>query len=281
MGKGLNDFKKKKEFLLCIDSDGCALNTMEVKHQRCLGPCTVHVWELEEYRDAILKLWREHSLYGKYRGWNRYQGLAKILQEVQENYCRIEDLDSLMKWAFSSDELSEEGLKAEIQRTQSPILKKVLIWSDLVKGSMRMLAEEKMPPFEGFAEALKDASRYADVVIVSAAREDELKKEWKHYDLMKYVDVVLGQESGNKAELLMELQKLGYEKEKILMTGDAPVDEEAAKEAEVLFYPIMVHREKESWQEFQRTAMPKFFEFRYEGAYQNEKRRQFYSNLLR
>lgn len=281
MTETLQTFERKKDFLLCIDSDGCALNTMEIKHQRCLGPCTVHVWGLEEYRDEILKLWREHSLYGKYRGMNRYQGLEKILQEVQHNFIWINDLESLTKWAFSSDDLSEAGLKAEIARTNSPMLKKVLVWSDLVKGSIKMLSDEKMPPFEGVADALKEASGFADIVVVSAAREDELKKEWKHYGMTQYVDLLLGQESGSKEDILRHMLEFGYQNEEVLMTGDAPADEQAADAAEVLFYPILVRREKESWREFRQIVLPKFIELRYEGAYQNEKKRQFHSNLLK
>ena len=30
---GYFDFVKQSEFILCIDSDGCAMDTMEVKHR--------------------------------------------------------------------------------------------------------------------------------------------------------------------------------------------------------------------------------------------------------
>ena len=41
----LNDFKRQKDFLVCVDSDGCA---MDIKHFNCFGPCMVEEWGLEE-----------------------------------------------------------------------------------------------------------------------------------------------------------------------------------------------------------------------------------------
>ena len=40
------DFEKSRDFLICIDSDGCAMDTMDVKHMRCFAPCLVHEWDL-------------------------------------------------------------------------------------------------------------------------------------------------------------------------------------------------------------------------------------------
>lgn len=42
MGTAVKDpyegFAKTKDFLICIDSDGCAMDTMDIKHFRCFGP---------------------------------------------------------------------------------------------------------------------------------------------------------------------------------------------------------------------------------------------------
>ena len=43
----LDDFKKDKRFAVCVDSDGCAMDTMNIKHFRCFGPCMVEEWRLE------------------------------------------------------------------------------------------------------------------------------------------------------------------------------------------------------------------------------------------
>ena len=49
--KSLNEFVKKNQYLICVDSDGCAMDTMDVKHIRCFGPCMVKEWGLEEWQE--------------------------------------------------------------------------------------------------------------------------------------------------------------------------------------------------------------------------------------
>ena len=54
MSNFLDNFIKKKDFLICIDSDGCAIDTMDIKHIKCFGPCMVTEWNLErEWKDDI------------------------------------------------------------------------------------------------------------------------------------------------------------------------------------------------------------------------------------
>ena len=31
-------FEKKRDYLICVDSDGCAMDTMNCKHIHCFGP---------------------------------------------------------------------------------------------------------------------------------------------------------------------------------------------------------------------------------------------------
>ena len=37
MSVNLENFEKKKEYLICVDSDGCAMDTMDIKHIRFLN----------------------------------------------------------------------------------------------------------------------------------------------------------------------------------------------------------------------------------------------------
>ena len=41
------EFKKTNDFLVGIDSDGCAFDTMELKHKECFIPCIIHHWGLK------------------------------------------------------------------------------------------------------------------------------------------------------------------------------------------------------------------------------------------
>ena len=42
-------FKKSRDYLICVDSDGCAMDTMNIKHIRCFGPCLVEEWGLQNW----------------------------------------------------------------------------------------------------------------------------------------------------------------------------------------------------------------------------------------
>ena len=44
-------FEKKHEYLVCVDSDGCVMDTMNCKHFHCFGPCMVDQWGLQEWRE--------------------------------------------------------------------------------------------------------------------------------------------------------------------------------------------------------------------------------------
>ena len=43
----LDRFEKNSEFLVGIDSDGCAFDTMEIKHKECFIPATVRFFGLQ------------------------------------------------------------------------------------------------------------------------------------------------------------------------------------------------------------------------------------------
>ena len=46
-----------KKYLICVDSDGTAMDTMTIKHQRCFGPLIIPTWKLENYqKDLELKI---------------------------------------------------------------------------------------------------------------------------------------------------------------------------------------------------------------------------------
>lgn len=274
-------YRRRHDYLICRDSDGCAMNTMEIKHRKSLAPCMVYEWDLGEYRDAIMRRWREISLYSMDRGINRFEALAKILVDVNENYKRVEDLDSLLNWVKTSKELSTDSLRREVERTGSPALKKALEWSELVNGSLKMISEKNKKPFEGVREALEAAEQFADIVIVTAASRTEIVEEWGYYDLLKHVGLVLTQETGSKEYCIGKLLEYGYQKDHAMMVGDSPIDQRAAKAEEVFFYPIMVWKEKESWEEFRNHALDKFREGTFAGEYQAEVEKEFVQNLTR
>ncbi|MCM1143306.1 MAG: HAD family hydrolase [Blautia sp.] len=272
-------YTKRSDYLVCVDSDGCAMDTMDIKHIRCFGPCMVAEWGLEEWRDAILERWNEINLYTMTRGINRFKGLVKALREIEEKYCEIEELNVLEKWVNETPELSNAALEREISQNDNICLRKALAWSNAVNQSIDRLPEEDKRPFPGVLEALKRAYRDADIAIVSSANLSAVLDEWDFYGLLEYTDVVLAQDSGSKAFCIGELMKRGYAPDHVLMCGDAPGDLDAAERNGVYYYPILVRHEAQSWEEFVEKGINHFLDGTYDKGYQQEKKEQFLRNL--
>lgn len=272
-------FNKTKDYLICVDSDGCAMDTMDIKHIRCFGPCMVDEWDLGEWKDSILSRWNEINLYTLTRGINRFKGLSLALQEIDKQYIKIEDLETLVEWVENSDELSNDALERTIAESESVSLRKALSWSIAVNENIKLLPESDIKPFDLVLDALRYAHEKADIAIVSSANLGAVIEEWEKHGLLNHVDVVLAQDSGSKAYCISELLKKGYEKENVLMCGDAPGDLQSAKSNEVNYYPILVKKEKESWQEFIDVAVDRLLNNSYAGVYQDLKISEFYKNL--
>ncbi len=280
MGNELKDYLKQKDYLICVDSDGCAIDSMDIKHIRCFGPCMVDEWNLEEWKDEILARWNDINLYTLTRGINRFKGLSMALQEINEKYVKIEDLETLVHWVETTNELSNNSLQKEIYRKPESIsLNKALSWSNAVNTSIKALPEEEILPFGKVFEALEFAHVRADVAIVSSANLGAVLAEWERHKLLPHTDVVLAQNAGTKAYCIGELLKRGYERNRVLMCGDSLGDLEAAQQNGVLFYPILVKKEKESWEEFIDKGFNKLIDGTYQGLYQEEKINTFMNNL--
>ena len=276
----IKDFIKKHEYLVCVDSDGCAMDTMDIKHFRCFGPRMVDEWELSEWCEEILARWNEINLYTMTRGINRFKGLAGALSEISQKYREIEDVTTLVDWAENSPELSNSALEREIEKNpESVSLKKALRWSQAVNRSITELPEEEIKPFALAKEALCRAHEVADVAIVSSANLGAVMEEWTKHGLLAHTDIVMAQNSGSKAACIKALLEKGYDKNGVLMCGDAPGDLAAAEKCGVYFFPILVKRERESWGEFMDTALSRLIDGSYGDAYAEQKKNEFIENL--
>lgn len=279
MSNILDNFNKQKDFLICIDSDGCAIDTMDIKHIKCFGPCMVTEWNLEEWKEPILERWNEVNLYTLTRGINRFKGLAVALIEINEKYITIEGLDEFVRWTEETKELSNESLEVEIEKTKNICLKKALEWSKSVNKSIDLLSDDEKCPFEGVKEAIILAKKVADIAIVSSANEKAVLDEWNKHGLLENVDIVLTQNIGSKSYCINKLIAKGYSRNNVLMVGDALGDLKAAEENEALYYPIMVRKEKESWIRFSKEALERFTSNSYYGEYQEKVIAEFKENL--
>jgi len=277
-----DSFEKKHAYLVCVDSDGCAMDTMNCKHFHCFGPCMVTEWGLEEWRDAILDRWNVINLFSMTRGINRFKGLAMALGEIDKQYKPIPGIAALQHWADTAPALSNDGvIKAAAEATDPEaraIFEKALSWSRAVNASIVDLPEELKVPYRGAKEGLAAAHAFADVAMVSSANRDAVEEEWGKFGLLAYTDIVLAQDVGSKAHCIGEMLKFGYDPKKVLMVGDAPGDCDAAEKNGVWYYPILVNHEKESWDEAAAVAFGKLQSGTY-AEYGAQKKAEFLRNL--
>ena len=275
-------FTKKHEYLVCVDSDGCAMDTMDCKHFHCFGPCMVTEWGLEEWKDAILERWNVINLFSMTRGINRFKGLAMALNEINSQYKPIPGIEALLHWADTAPALSNDGVaKAAAEATDADaklVLTKALNWSKAVNAAIVELDESLKIPYIGAKEGLAAAHRFADVAMVSSANRDAVEEEWGKFGLLEHTDIVLAQDVGSKAACIKEMLKFGYDVDKVVMIGDAPGDCDAAEKNGVHYYPILVNHEKESWDEAIAVAFEKLQEGSY-ASYEVQKKQEFLRNL--
>lgn len=270
-------FQKKKDYLICVDSDGCAMDTMDIKHIRCFGPCMVEEWHLKQWKEDILFRWNQINLYTMTRGINRFKGLAMALKEINDTKTSIDGIEDLIQWTTKALELSNRSVEEAWKQTGKDIFAKALSWSKSVNEAINNLDNEDKKPFVGVAAGLAFAQTYGDVAVVSSANKDAVEEEWNRYGLLEHVDILLCQDAGSKAHCIEELLKKGYDKDHVIMVGDAPGDLEAAKKNGVYFYPILVRKEADSWNGIQ-TAIEALFRGNYE-AVQKEAELKFIENL--
>ena len=277
-----DSFERKHDYLVCVDSDGCVMDTMNCKHFHCFGPCMVTEWGLEEWKDEILDRWNVINLFSMTRGINRFKGLAMALGEIHEKYKPIVGIEALQHWADTAPALSNDAVAKAIADAKTPeaklIFEKALSWSKAVNASIVKLPEELKVPYNGAKEGLAAAHSFADVAMVSSANRDAVEEEWGKFGLLEHTDIVLAQDIGSKAACIAEMLKFGYAPQKVVMIGDAPGDCDAAEKNGVWYYPILVNHEKESWDEAIRVAFGKLQEDAY-ADYGAQKKEDFLRNL--
>lgn len=273
----INEFKKRKDLLLCVDSDGCVMDTMNAKHRRCFGPLLVKEWGLWEHENEVLSLWNNVNLYTKTRGVNRFKGLAITLKTVNSRYRPIDGIGNLIHWTESA-ELSESSLMREIETNPEVLIfRKALSWSMAANRASEELTCGETGAFVGAREALEHAKKYADIAVVSGASPERLYDEWRGCGLLPFADIMLAQDAGDKSLCLKKLVGKGYLAGTVLMCGDSPGDLEAAEKNSALFYPILAGSEEKSWAEF-FAAFDAFVAGRY-GEESSIKKAEFLKNL--
>jgi len=269
----LVELKARRKFFIGIDSDGCAFDTMEIKHKECFCPNTIKYWNLQGVSKYAREAVEFVNLYSKWRGINRWPALVMVfdlLRERPEVIARkipITEAKPLRTFIESGLPLSNEGLKQYLKKHYHPELEQGLAWSEAVNAAVADMVHG-VPPFPYVRESLEMMYEDADMIVVSATPTEALVREWQEHSLDRYIRVIAGQEMGSKTQHLAMAAGGKYPSDHILMIGDAPGDMKAAKANNALFYPINPGAENESWERFFKEAYRRFVTGTYAGTYE-------------
>lgn len=269
----LHKFEPRRPFFVAIDSDGCAFDTMEIKHKECFIPNIIKYWELQAVSKYARAAAEFVNLYSRWRGINRFPALIKVVDllrewpEVQRRRPRLPELEPLQRWVEREDRLGNPALRAEAERTGDPVLTRALEWSEAVNATVADMVHG-VPPFPGVRESLERLAEEADVIVCSATPLEALMREWEEHGIDRHVRLICGQELGSKREHIHRAAVGKYEPHRMLMIGDAPGDLKAARANGARFFPINPGHEEESWDRFLNKGLERFLSDRYDEEYE-------------
>ena len=278
--EALKGFEPTKQFFVGIDSDGCAFDSMEIKHKECFCPAFIKHFDMQAASKYAREGWEFINLYSKSRGCNRFNAITQVLDvlaaraEVQARKVVPPKLPGLQSWKERETKLGNPALEAELARNPDEDLKRAYAWSLEVNERIADTVKN-VPPFPGVRESLQKIQASADAIVVSQTPSEALIREWDENDITSYVRFIAGQELGTKSEHIAFAAKGKYEPEKMLMIGDAPGDLKAARDNDALFFPVNPGHEEASWDRFLNEALDRFLGGTYAGAYETELIRDF------
>ena len=260
------------DFLVAIDSDGCAFDTMELKHKECFAPHLINSYNLQAISRYARETWEFFNLYSKGRGTNRFPAVVKTMEwllerpEVRARGVKITVPPGLARWVREETRLGNPALKQAVEKTGDPDLKHALAWSIAVNDQIERFVRG-VPPFPYVRECLEKLAGKADMLVCSATPGEALVREWREHRIDSYVAAICGQEVGSKKEILSVAKK--YKPQHVLMVGDAPGDQQAAQANGALFFPVMPGAEDQSWRRLHDEGIERFFRGTFAGDYQD------------
>ncbi len=275
----LINFLPRFETFVGIDSDGCVFDTMEIKQKDFFHPAIIHHWKLEAIEPQVRAAAEFIYLYSTFRGLNRFLGLCKTFELLNDwpearDKADLPDPTALRTFCDSGQPLSNATIKIEAERTGSNLLAKAYDWSVELNKDI----DQKMPdppPFQGVEAALKRISENSDAIVISQTQAGALLKDWHRDDLARYVSVIAGPEMGSKIDHFTMAVVNRYPANAILMVGDAPGDLATAQAIGCNFFPINPSRETESWKRFMDEAYALFLSGGFSEGYQQQLNHEF------
>ena len=131
----LKEHQPKHEFLIAIDSDGCAFDTMELKHKECFIPNIIKHWDLQPISKFAREAAEFVNLYSKWRGVNRFPALTQTFDllaewdQVQRRGVKLPEVPNLRRWIKEETKLGNPVLQRYCDEHDEPDMHRELAWS--------------------------------------------------------------------------------------------------------------------------------------------------------
>ena len=186
-----NSFAANTDWFVGIDSDGCAFDTMEVKHKECFIPATINHYGLQPVSKFAREAAEFVNLYSTSRGINRFPALIQTLEllavrpEVIARGIRVTVPEGLVSWIQRETKLANPALEKAVAERGDPDLAQALGWSREVNSVIERVVHG-VPPFPLVRESLEALSGKADVLVVSATPGEALEREWYEPDFASH-----------------------------------------------------------------------------------------------
>jgi len=123
-------YKKSKDYLIAVDSDGCVFDNMTFKHRNFFFPKLLEVFAMTDETGEKAKLWDYFNLLYPHRGSNRFVALYGFFQTYRQRIADQErgdkqlDLSAFKKWLDTTDAIGEKQLQTVVDKSHDPLCTK-------------------------------------------------------------------------------------------------------------------------------------------------------------
>jgi len=291
----LRAWKREKDFLVCIDTDGCVLDNMSAKQMLVFHPFFMDMNNLRCIESFFRLHCEHHNLWGTTRGCDRYLAIQATLGSLLQDPAGKRTIDA--DW-IRELKTSVDGYINWVRSTKAsfgiPSLKKyheangldynitrLLSWSEAVDRSFAFTTL-KMQPFPGVRETIEYLAERADILVVSGTPYSDLADWWTFQDMTKYIKAIASKEMGSKDVHIKVVKEAGsYADDNVIMCGDGGADLTSVQKNKGLFFPTPAGAEAKAWQEA-RLVFDAFFDGKYRGSsLEKQKLKEFDEALLK
>ena len=157
MANILADFTKRREFLACIDSDGCVMDTVRIKHMDVFCPELIRTFALDDHAELVTAAWEEINLHSITRGIARFESVVLIFDRLRNHGVEVPGSEEIAAWVSTASELSTATLRQEVVRTGSSALRRLQQWNTTCNRRIQTL-EPTFEPFPGVENSLRLAA---------------------------------------------------------------------------------------------------------------------------